>query len=97
MSNETPQDDAAALLLYELTVVVHEEIGMTDHLATQFAEAITRGLRRRLPAQDLYIPAPDKRDRDAAVRREFNGRNVDEVCRRHDIGKTTLYRILGTR
>jgi len=44
----------------------------------------------------LYITKREIRvTRDDAVRRSFNGRNHREVCRKHDISRRTLYRIIG--
>lgn len=88
-------DKISALeLLHEVTCVVREEIGFNDRFAEQIAEAITRGLCRRLGAQHVYIPAADKRARDELIRAEFNGRNHDEIMSRHNIGRTRLYQII---
>ena len=88
-------DDAAVSLLYEMTTIVREEIGFNELFAAQIAEALVRGLRRRLGADYLYIPAPDKTERDAAIRARFNGTNREEVCRAFGISKSQLYRIVG--
>lgn len=97
MTDTAKNEDAAVALLYEMTAIVREEIGMNELFAAQIAEAITRGLRRRMGGDYHYIPAPDKAARDAAVRADFNGQNRDEVCRRHGISKTQFYRIIGRR
>lgn len=88
-------EDDALLLESEFTAIVREEVGMHEAFASQVARALVRGLRKRMPAQQLYIPAPDKAERDAAIRREFNGRNAEEVMRRYDIGRRRLYQIVG--
>ena len=85
---------SAIELLHEVTLIVREEIGFNDNFADQIAEAITRGLRRRLGSQEIYIPAPDKRDRDEQIRAEFNGRNRDEVTKKFGISKSRLYQIV---
>lgn len=85
---------SAIQLHYDLVAIVQEEIGFTDHFAEQIAAAITRGLQRRLGGQDVYIPAEDKRDRDARIRQEFNGRNRDEIMKKYDISKSRLYEII---
>ena len=97
MSNEQTTaiaEDSAVMLQYEVTAIVREEIGMTEHFASQIAEAIVRGLRKRFSAQEVYIPAPSKTERNAAVRREFNGQNRDAICRKFGISRTTLYEIV---
>lgn len=85
---------SAIELLHEVAMIVREEIGFNDQFADQIAEAITRGLRRRLGSQEIYIPAPDKRDRDEQIRAEFNGRNRDEVTKKFGISKSRLYQIV---
>lgn len=97
MTDATKNDDAAVALLYEMTAIVREEIGMNELFASQIAEAITRGLRRRLGGDYHYIPAPDKAERDAAMRAQFNGRNLDEVARANKISRRQAYRIVTRR
>lgn len=97
MTDATKNDDAAVALLYEMTAIVREEIGMNELFASQIAEAITRGLRRRLGGDYHYIPAPDKAERDAAMRAQFNGRNLDEVARANKVSRRQAYRIVTRR
>lgn len=91
------QDDYGIELLYEVTAAIQEGLGYEEQIAAQMAQPITDALRRRNPAERLYIPAPDKRSRDEAVRREFNGRNAREVCDRHGISRSRLYEIIADR
>jgi Mor family transcriptional regulator len=86
---------AATELLNEMSVIVREEIGFTDHFAEQIAAALTRGLRRRLGGQEIYIPAEDKSTRDESIRAEFNGRNRDQIMHKYGISKSRLYEIVG--
>lgn len=95
MTDTARDEDAAVALLYEMTAIVREEIGMNELFAAQIAEAITRGLRKKLGGAEIYIPAPDRRARDAAIRCEFNGTNRDEICRKYHISKSRLYQIVG--
>ncbi|MGJ7544624.1 Mor transcription activator family protein [Variovorax sp. LT1R16] len=90
-------DDAAAQLEQDIITIVREETGMHLGIATMFSEALVRGLRRRLGGQELYIPAPDRTERDTAIRRDYNGRNMDELMRTHQIGRTRFYEIIGAR
>lgn len=90
-------EDAAVQLEHEITIIVREEIGMHEGLAGVIAAAMVRGLRRRLGGQDLYIPAPDRSVRDAAIRRDFTGTNVDELMRKHGLSRTRIYEIVGQR
>lgn len=91
------QDDYGIELLYELTAAIQEGLGYEERVAAELAQPITEALRRRNPAERLYIPAPDKRERDESVRREFNGRNAREICHRHGISRSRLYEIVGSR
>lgn len=97
MTDTAKNEDAAVALLYEMTTIVREEIGMNELFAAQIAEAITRGLRRRLGGEYHYIPAPDKTERDAAIRAQFNGRNLEEVARCHGVSRRQAYRIVTKR
>jgi Mor family transcriptional regulator len=90
-------EDAAVQLEHDFTSIVREEIGMHEGMAGVFAAALVRGLRRRLGGQDIYIPAPDRSVRDASIRRDFNGSNVDELMRRHGLSRTRIYEIVGQR
>ena len=90
-------EDPAAQLERDITNIVREETGMHEGIATMFSQALVRGLRRRLGGQDLYIPAPDRSERDATIRREYNGKNMEELMRRHRIGRTRFYEIINTR
>lgn len=90
-------DDAAVQLERDITNIVREETGMHEGIATMFSQALVRGLRRRLGGQELYIPVPDRAERDAAIRRDFDGNNMEELMRRHEIGRTRFYEIIGAR
>lgn len=90
-------EDAAVQLEHDFVAIIREEIGMHEPLATLVARSLVRGLRRALGGQDLYIPTPDKSERDAAIRREYNGDNMHELMRRHGVGRTRFYEIIGAR
>lgn len=94
----TPQiDDSAVSLVYEITAAIQEEVGMAEGFASQIAEAITRGIRRRLGGNHIYVPKfngmQEKRERDALIKREFNGANLGELMKRHGLSKTQIYEI----
>jgi Mor family transcriptional regulator len=90
-------EDAAVQLENDFTDIVRSEIGMHEGMATVFAQALVRGLRRVLGGSDLYIPAPDRSERDAAIRRDFTGTNCDELMRKHGLSRTRIYEIAGQR
>jgi len=88
-------EDAAVQLERDLVDIVREEIGMHEGMASSFAQALVRGLRRRHGGQDLYIPAEGRAERDAAIRRDFIGTNLAEVMRTHNVSRSTVYRVSG--
>lgn len=88
-------EDAAIQLEHDFVEIIRRQIGMHETLATIHAQALVRGLRDLHGGRELWIPAPDKSERNAAIRREFNGTNLNEVCARHGISRTSLYRIIG--
>ena len=96
-SARTRAEEAAVQLEHEMTQIVVEETGLREPLAGQLARAIVRGMRQRMGGEDTYIPAPDKSERNAAIRAEFRGTNLAEVCRKYGVGKSTVYDIVGQR
>jgi Mor family transcriptional regulator len=87
------EQEAAMLLQGELAEGLRIEIGLLPEFANEFAQRLTQFLRVRLGTQRLYIPAPDKYARDAAIYREFDGTNVAAMMRRHRVSRTRLYEI----
>lgn len=86
-------EDAAVQLERDFLAIVREDIGMNERLAGLFARVLVDGLRARLGGQDIYIPAPDRSERDAAIRREFCGSNIEELMKRHNLSRTRIYEI----
>lgn len=100
MSNEAQKADAYVHLLHELTAVIRDDVGMGEMLAMQFADVICCGLARRNPGTHVYIPSVSSQERDAlelAIAAEFNGRNIDAVCRRFGVSRSTVYRACAGR
>ena len=94
MKSRAIQEDTVLLLRSEFTAIIREQVGMPEAVAAQVADAVVRGMRLRYGTQRIYIPAADKSERDALVRKEFKGTNAGEVCRKHGISRPSLYRIL---
>jgi Mor family transcriptional regulator len=65
------------------------------------AEVVMDRVSRRWPGERLYVPVnPDnlsREQKETAIRAEFDGTNMGEVCRRHQISRSTFYRIIGQR
>ncbi len=93
-TRETLQRDAAADFHNELVRLIRETLGLPEKIAVPMADVLAAGLQRRMGG--LMVPKREIRGaRDAAVLRDFNGRNHAEVMRAHGISRATLYRIIG--
>lgn len=92
MTEPAEQEDNASWLRRELIEILREEIGMIEAFAEIHADAVLCGMRRRIGGREIYIPAPDKTDRDAQIRAAFNGRNLREVMRQFGVSQRTVYR-----
>lgn len=80
------------LLIFLLKAVQHAigENSFTDNLSEQ----VEQQLRAEFGGQEIYISKTMAEKRRIAVLQEFNGRNRQEVCDKHDISKAHFYRIL---
>lgn len=67
------------------------------HSAADCAVRLSVGLRQRWGSSDLYVPASDTATRDRQIRRQYNGRNMIQVCQQHGVSPTTVHRICGAR
>ena len=89
----TLEKDAAVDFHNDLVRVIRESLGLPEKVAVPMADELAKGLQAQLGG--LYIPAREIREvRDAAVLRDFNGRNHAEVMRDHRICRATLYNII---
>lgn len=73
-----------------------EAAGM-DRTAAQYCAEIAAGeLHKKIAGERTYFPKKRLADR-AALRREFNGRNVDEMASRFGVSRATVYAEIGRR
>ena len=103
-TKDTPAqiEDQAIQFHREVVEIVRSATGMHEPIATPLATAIVQEMRKRwggtrLGRRDMYIHAPDKTERNAAIRAEFDGTNAAEVCKKHGIGRSRLYEIAGEK
>lgn len=96
-SSRAKAEDAAVQLEREMAEILRERIGYREPFASSIAAEIVAGLRERRGGDDMYVPAPDKRARDAEIRRIFNGSNLEEVMRLFGVSQATVYRATGRR
>ncbi|MFW6021663.1 MAG: Mor transcription activator family protein [Guyparkeria sp.] len=61
--------------------------GIDKDVAGDIARAVLDDLRQELGGDEYYLPKPSKR---AAALADFDGRNHDQVCRKHGIARRTL-------
>jgi Mor family transcriptional regulator len=70
--------------------------GMSPDVANLLAVQIIRAAAERGHAgSDYYLPYMHnlgRAERNALIRRDFNGSNLREVCRKYGVSKTTVYR-----
>lgn len=86
-------EEDAVFLQSEIAEGLRTEVGLLPEFANEWAARIMRRLRLRAPAQRLYIPAPSKTERDAAIYREHDGTNTGALCQRYGISRPRLYQI----
>lgn len=78
-----------------LAGAIQAELGTRPQDARRIALALLRWMAQRVDV--LYCPKTldvDRATRDDAIRREFNGHNREELCRRHKVARSTFYRIV---
>lgn len=73
-----------------------QEFGLDNQLSGSMAAGITMRLQKLLCKNSIYfrIKVQSKQERYAAIKRDFNGANHNEVCKKHGISRSTLYRAL---
>lgn len=92
--------DRQVALANEITAILRERVGYHEQFAAPIAEAIVHGLTERRGGDLLYVPTGRRsglQSRNSAIRLEFNGRNCKQLCQKYDIGRSTLYKIVGSK
>lgn len=90
----TQSADAAIQWERDIADVLRGALVHNEQLLGLLARSIVHGLREQLGGQELRIPAPDKTARNAAIRQEYNFRNVDELSRKYGLSKRMIYKIV---
>lgn len=96
-TTNTSPNNSYDVLRAELTDVVKQQLGLHGSQAIKTADALLRGLMERMGGQGIYIPTTPRSERHAAILMDFAGNNAAEVCAKHGISKSTLYRLLTFR
>lgn len=84
-------------LEWKLGLVIRQSAFVLDGHADDLLESLMDGIRQEFGGGDLFIDRIDREKRAEAVRRDFNGRNRVEVCKKHSISRATFYRIIANR
>ncbi len=87
--------DTAVELHRVLTAALSRWEGMDERAASIFADKLAAEVRRETGGREIYVPAINRDLRDAQIRHEFNGQNIDEMCRRYGLSRSSIYRIAG--
>jgi Mor family transcriptional regulator len=96
--NPAQEESSALFLQREMHDIIKSDPALFEGVTALIADALVRGWRKRCGTQRIYIPAPPRNEtRDTQIKREFNGRNHEEICRKFSIGRTRLYEIVGKR
>lgn len=92
------EESNALFLQSEMQDIIKNDRALFESMTALIADALVRGWRKRCGAQRIYIPAPPRNeDRDANIKREFNGANREEICRKYSISRARLYQIISKR
>ena len=86
-------EDQWDALIAEYVRVVRDTTGAPEAVALKAASTMVRAFRLRFAGVELYISHPPRYD-EAAVLRDIRPDNVEEVCSRHHIHRSTLYRVV---
>lgn len=86
-------EDSAVELRHLITQALSQEFSLLESAAFPMADRITERLFQLAGGTQVYIPKNNTEKRNAAIRAEFNGRNVDDICRRYGLSRSQLYRI----
>lgn len=87
-----------SLLVQVLAGGLQAELKLAEDEATSIAHGMVRWIATQAGGDALYCPKTLRADvavRNAAIRRDFDGRNRDELCRRYRIARSTFYGIVG--
>lgn len=86
--------DAAVTLRHDLVRIIRGCLGLPEKVAVPIADLLAQELCRTGMLKDWkQIPASESRQtRRSVIGREFNGRNVEELMRKHGVSRATVYR-----
>lgn len=67
--------------------------GIPQQKAISAGIAVAETFRAELGGREVYLPKRcPYRDRDIGIRRDFNGRNMTDICEKYEVSPRTVYR-----
>lgn len=86
-------------VLADLATLIHQRLGdlLPPAIAADLARELAEDVRLKWGGGLIYIPQGarfERQQRDAAIWREFNGRNHADLARRHGLTLSCVYDIL---
>lgn len=82
-----------ARLTQEMAGWLCDRFGFKEPFASFIASGLVEEQRRRAGDGWLWQVEVSKPERNAAIRAQFNGTNLKEVCRKHQVSPATVYRV----
>jgi Mor family transcriptional regulator len=83
--------------MIELLQTELSQSGITQTQAISSSATAVERLRHEMGGRVVYMPRrhpwASKAQRNAAIRREFNGRNLREICVKYQLSRASVYRI----
>lgn len=76
---------------------LRDECCIKEPFASFIASGLVEEQRRRAGDAWLWQVGVSKEERNAAIRAEFNGTNLKDVCRKHQVSPATVYRVTRER
>lgn len=89
--------DTAVELHRILTASITRRFGLTEVAAAALADQIALEVRQEVGGGQIYIPGPNREARNAAIRAEFRGNNLDDLAKRHNLSRRQVERIVSNR
>jgi Mor family transcriptional regulator len=97
-TQQTQSFDAVLTLIAETAEDLRLMGEYSEDEARRIATMVVKGECMRYGGDRRYTPVwPHRQERDEAIRAEFNGCNSGDVCRKYNISRTSLYRIVNRR
>lgn len=88
-------EEQMLLLAYRMRDRLMQDHAYSETLATEIAMLCMDTLRDEYGGDKLYVAAPSKQSRDAAIRSELRTGTAAEVARRWGISERRVYQIAG--